>query len=163
MLIFSTNLSAINETKAFLSSKFEMKDLGHADVILGVKVIRTKEHYLLSQHHYVNKLVSMFLDSDAKYACTPFDSNFHLKKNLGTAVNQSQYAKIIGSVMFLTNCTRPDISFAVNRLSRYTSNPNKDHWKALIRILRYIKGTADWGLKFTGHPKNLEGYCDANW
>ncbi|CAN1310245.1 Retrovirus-related Pol polyprotein from transposon TNT 1-94 [Linum perenne] len=92
MLIFSSNLEAISETKTFLSSHFEMKDMGEVDVILGVKVIKL-----------------------------------------------------------------------VNRLSRYTSNPSSDHWIALRRVLKYLKGTANWGLKFKGYPPILEGYTDANW
>ncbi|CAN1246025.1 Retrovirus-related Pol polyprotein from transposon TNT 1-94 [Linum grandiflorum] len=163
MLIFSSDMSAITETKAFLSSKFEMKDLGPADVILGIKVFKTQNSYTLSQEHYVSKLLKMFLEEGYGSVSTPFDSNFHLKKNLGQTVNQQQYAKIIGSLMFLTNCTRPDVYFAVNRLSRYTSNPSEDHWRGLTRVLRYLKGSADLGLKFTGHPNILEGYCDANW
>ncbi|KAL0413798.1 UNVERIFIED_CONTAM: Retrovirus-related Pol polyprotein from transposon TNT 1-94 [Sesamum radiatum] len=62
-----------------------------------------------------------------------------LKKNKGDSVSQADYAKIIGSVMFLMNYTRPDIAYAVSRLSRYTHNPNKDHWDALRRLLRYLK------------------------
>ena len=61
------------------------------------------------------------------------------------------------------NCTRPDIAFAVNRLSRYTHNPSYDHWNALNRILRYLKGTATYGICYTGYPPVLEGYTDANW
>uniref|UniRef100_A0A2N9I4V3 Reverse transcriptase Ty1/copia-type domain-containing protein n=1 Tax=Fagus sylvatica TaxID=28930 RepID=A0A2N9I4V3_FAGSY len=65
--------------------------------------------------------------------------------------------------MFLMNCTRPDIAYAVSRLSRYTHNPSHEHWTALTRLLRYLKGTMDLGLHFAGYPIVLEGYCDANW
>ena len=65
--------------------------------------------------------------------------------------------------MFLMNCTRPDIAFAVSRLSRYTHCPSEQHWVALRRVLRYLCGTMSWGLNFVGHPLVLEGYCDANW
>ncbi|CAN0838583.1 Retrovirus-related Pol polyprotein from transposon TNT 1-94 [Linum grandiflorum] len=163
MLIMSTNMSAISMTKAFLSSRFEMKDLGPADVILGIKVTRTETGYTLSQEHYVNKIVSIHLDDHLSTASTPFDSNSHLEKNQGEPIDQSKYARIIGSLMFLTNCTRPDVSFAVNRLSRYTSNPNEEHWTALYRVLRYLKGTSSRGLRYSGHPSVIEGYCDANW
>ena len=60
------------------------------------------------------------------------------------------------------NCTCPDIAYAVNKLSRFTSNPSKDHWKALVRVLRYIKYTKDYGLHYTKYPAVLEGYSDAN-
>ena len=61
------------------------------------------------------------------------------------------------------NCTRPDIAYAISKLSRYTSNPGEDHWKAIIRVLRYLRFTRDHGLNFTRYPAVLEGYCDANW
>ena len=78
-------------------------------------------------------------------------------------MSQSKYAKIIGSVMFLMNCTRPDIAYAISRLSRYTHNPSHEHWTALTRLLRYLKGTMDLGLHFAGYPIVLEGYGDVNW
>jgi len=59
----------------------------------------------------------------------------HLKKNKGPSVSQSEYAKILGGVMFLTNYTRPDISYVNSRLSCYTHNPIKEHWNALFRLL----------------------------
>ena len=65
--------------------------------------------------------------------------------------------------MFLMNCTRPDIAYAISRLSRYTHNPAYEHWNALTRLLRYLKGTMNLGLTYTGRPIVLEGYCDANW
>ncbi|KAF5959243.1 hypothetical protein HYC85_000452 [Camellia sinensis] len=65
--------------------------------------------------------------------------------------------------MYLMNCTRPDIAYAISKLSRYTSNPGEDHWKAIIRVLRYLRFTCDHGLNFTRYPAVLEGYCDANW
>ena len=74
-----------------------------------------------------------------------------------------RYSQIIGSLMYLASATRPDISFAVCKLSRFVSNPGDDHWRALERVMRYLKGTMSYGIRYTGHPKVLEGYCDANW
>ena len=74
-----------------------------------------------------------------------------------------RYSQIIGSLMYLASATRPDISFAVCKLSQFVSNPRDDHWRALERVMRYLKGTMSYGIRYTGHPKVLEGYCDANW
>jgi hypothetical protein len=60
-------------------------------------------------------------------------------------------------------CTRPDFAFAVGKLSRYTSNPSVNHWRAVHRVLRYLKGTMNFGLKYVGSPSVLEGYSDACW
>ncbi|KAL0288805.1 UNVERIFIED_CONTAM: Retrovirus-related Pol polyprotein from transposon RE2 [Sesamum angustifolium] len=65
--------------------------------------------------------------------------------------------------MFIINYTRPDIAYAVSRLSRYTHNLNKEHWNALHRLLRYLKGTVDLCLHFNKFPAVIEGFCDANW
>ena len=161
MLIFGTHIDAINETKRFLSSQFEMKDMGETDVILGVKVTKTSNGFSLSQSHYVEKVLKKFNSFDVVPVKTPYDASIHLKKNKGNSVSQSEYAKIIGSLMFLMNYTRPDIAYAVSRLSRYTHNPGRDHWNALRGLLKYLRGTMDWGLHYVGFPAVLEGYCDA--
>jgi hypothetical protein len=65
--------------------------------------------------------------------------------------------------MYLASATRPDISYAVSKLSRFVSNPGEVHWQALERVLRYLKGTMSYGIHYTGYPRVLEGCCDANW
>ena len=140
-----------------------MKDLGEAEVILGVKVTRTENGFTLSQPHYVEKILKRFDNFDVNSVRTPYDSSIQLKKNFGIGVFQNEYAKIIGSLMFLMNYTRPDIAYDVSRISRYTHNLDRDHWCALKRLLSYLRGTIDWGLHFIGFPQALEGYCDANW
>ena len=65
--------------------------------------------------------------------------------------------------MYVMNCTRPDIAYAVNKLSRFTSNPGPNHWIALVRVLRYLRYTLNSGLHYTTYPAVLEGYSDANW
>ena len=163
MLIFGKDMTIVNEAKEFLSSQFEMKDLGEVDTILGVRVLRNPEGISLSQSHYVEKVLRKFDSFEVIPAKTPYDPNVHLVKNLRDSVSQIEYAKIIGSVMFLMNCTRPDIAYAVSRLSRYTHNPSGEHWNALRRLLRYLKGAIDVKLNFSKFPAVLEGYCDANW
>ena len=61
------------------------------------------------------------------------------------------------------NYTRPDISYVVNRLRRYTHNPRKEHWTTIDRVLKYPRGTMNFGLTYCGFPTILEGYSDANW
>ena len=67
------------------------------------------------------------------------------------------------SLLYILNRTRPDVAYAVGRLSRYTSNPSEEHWKALERIFRYLKGALDYSLLFSNYLEVLEGYSDANW
>ena len=163
MLIMGTSKDVIMSTKKLLSSIFDMKDLGLADVNLGIQIKRNNEGYILTQSHYVEKILNKYNQSNCKVELTPFDANCKLKKNTGDAVSQLQYSQVIGSLMYLMNATRPDIAYSVSRLSRYTSNPRKDHWEALVRVLRYLKYTITYGLHYTKYPPVLEGYSDANW
>ena len=94
---------------------------------------------------------------------TLVDVNLHLSKNNGKCLSQQEYAQAIGSLMYVMNCTRPDIAYVVSKLSRYTSNPSSDHWKTIGRVLRYLKYTQNYGLHYSKYPAVLEEYCDANW
>ena len=87
---------------------------------------------------------------------TPYDANSQLKKNRSESVPQLEYAQIIGSLMHLMNHKRPDIAYKVCRLSRYTHSPNHDHWNALVRLLRYLKGTKNYGIFYSGFLNLLE-------
>jgi hypothetical protein len=69
---------------------------------------------------------------------------------------------MIGSLMYLASATRPDISFAVSKLSRFTSNLGDDHWRVLERVMYYLVGTIDYRIHYSRYPAVLEGYSDAN-
>ena len=164
ILIFGTNLNVIEEVKNFLSKNFDMKDLGVADVILNIKLQKGENGGVtLMQSHYVEKILSRFGYSDCKPVSTPYDPSLILRKNKRIMRDQLRYSQIIGSLMYLASATRPDISYAVSKLSRFVSNPGDDHWRALERVMRYLKATASYGIHYTGYPKVLEGFSDANW
>ncbi|KAL0320072.1 UNVERIFIED_CONTAM: Retrovirus-related Pol polyprotein from transposon TNT 1-94 [Sesamum radiatum] len=163
MLIMGSNRDVILTTKRMLTKHFDMKDMGLADVIFGIKISKTSDGLALSQSHYVENILKKFKAYDSPPAKTPVDLNLHLAKNKGEPEGQIEYSRIIGSLMYIMNCTRPDIAYAVNKLSRFTSNSSKNHWKGLIRVLRYLKYTSNYGLHYTRYPTVLEGYSDANW
>ena len=73
------------------------------------------------------------------------------------------YANVVGSLMYAMLYTRPDICFAVGMVSRYQSSPGEAHWKAVKRILRYLKGIADYSLCYQGSNLTVRGYTDADW
>nr|GEV61341.1 ATP phosphoribosyltransferase 1, chloroplastic [Tanacetum cinerariifolium] len=104
MLIIGSNDKMIKSTKDILKSKFDMKDMGLANVIRGIKIIQTHNGLVLSQAHYVEKILNTHNAWDSGLARTPIDTS-----------------------------TRPDLACAVNKLSRYTSNPSDAHWKAMTR------------------------------
>ena len=163
MLIFGTDIERVKETKNFLASQFEMKDLGEADVILGIKIIRSANGLTLTQSSYIEKVLKRFGHFDDKPAPTPFDPSIKLMRNSSDVLDQLTYSHIVGSLMYAMHCTRPDIGYAVGTLSKFTSNPGVEHWNALIRVLRYLKGTINVGLHYSTFPIVLEGYSDATW
>nr|GFC44940.1 zinc finger, CCHC-type [Tanacetum cinerariifolium] len=105
------NDKMIKSTKDMLKLKFDMKDMGLADVIFGIKIIRTQNGLVLSQAHYVDKILNTHNAGDSSQARTPIDTS-----------------------------TRPDLAYAVSRLSRYTSNPSYARWKAITRDSRSTSG-----------------------
>lgn len=127
MVIIGSNKEIIQKTKNMLSGKFDMKDMGLADVILEIKSLE------LLMELFCLKLImrKQYLRDSKKYssgvAKTSIDPSLHVTKNSCEAVSQLEYAHVIGSLMYLTNCTRSDLVHTVNVLSRYTSNPGHKH------------------------------------
>jgi hypothetical protein len=73
------------------------------------------------------------------------------------------YRQLIGSLMYLVN-TRPDICYAVSVLSQFMSQPRQTHWIAAKHVLRYLRGTVGYGLRYaSGVDMRLQGYADADW
>ncbi|KAM1080132.1 hypothetical protein TB2_014476 [Malus domestica] len=140
-----------------------MKDLGEASVILGLKITRSEHGFSLDQSHYIEFFLRKYNYFDCKPACTPYDPSVKLFKNTSDSVKQSEYVSIIGSLRFATDCTRPDISYAVGVLCRFTSRPSLEHWHAIERLMRYLKRTMNFILHYEKFPVVLEGYSDANW
>ena len=95
---------------------------------------------------------------------TPMASNLKLLSDASSqAVDATMYRQMIGSLMYLTN-TRPYIFFLVNTLSQFLMDLRHVHLIAAKHILRYLKGTVDYGLKYEVNQNiNLEGYVDSDW
>nr|GEV49733.1 zinc finger, CCHC-type [Tanacetum cinerariifolium] len=163
MLIVGSNDNMIKSTKDMLKSKFDMKDMGLDDVILEIKIIRTQNGLVLSQAHYVDKILNTHNAEDSGLARTPIDTSLHLSKNRGVGVAQLEYSRIIGMLMYLMMSSRPDLAYVVSRLSRCTSNSSNAYWKTITKVLQYLRYSRDYGLHYDRHPAVFEGYSDANW
>ena len=96
---------------------------------------------------------------------TLFDSSVYLfsVNNNDEIFNQKDYAGIIGSLRYATDCTRLDIAYAVGVLSRFTSKPNKDHWLAIERGMRYLISTKSYGLFYEKYPAVIGAFSDVDW
>lgn len=105
----------------FLSSNFLLKDVGVTDVILGIRMLIDNDSLILSQSNYIELLKKTnHLDCDP--ASTSFDPDFKLESNTGKPIAHLEHAKVIRCLMYAMTCTRPDIVFAIGKLSRYTNN-----------------------------------------
>ena len=172
ILLAGNNKLLIESTKAWLSSTFDMKDMGEASYVLGVKITRdrAKRFLSLSQENYVQKILERFGMSTCKPIDTPVERNTSLSKSMVPKNDEERgrmarvpYSSAVGSLMYAMLCTRPDICYAVGLVSRFQSNPGVAHWQAVKRILRYLKGTSDYVLCYQGKDLQLIGYSDADW
>ncbi|GJZ62643.1 zinc finger, CCHC-type containing protein [Tanacetum coccineum] len=143
--------------------KFSMKDMGEADVILGIKIKHENKGIVITQSHYIEKILKKFNRKDCSPMSTPMDPVEKLKLITGKPMDQLKYYRAIGCLMYAMTSTRPDIAYAVGRLSRFISNPSRQHWQAITRVFKYLKGTMNYGLSYMGYPSVLEGYSDASW
>ncbi|GJR34106.1 zinc finger, CCHC-type containing protein [Tanacetum coccineum] len=153
MLIFGTDQNQVDKTKKFLSSKFSMKYMGEADVILVIKIKRENKGIVITQSHYIEKILKKFNHEDCSPVSTPMDPVEKIKPNAGKPVDQLEYSRAIGCLMYVMTSTRPDIAYAVGRLSRFTSNPSRQHCQAITRVFKYLKvfllggGAISWASK----------------
>ncbi|GBP89947.1 Copia protein [Eumeta japonica] len=103
---------------------------------------------------------------DCKPVWTPCDPNTQLKRaeNEEEILRNVPYQEAIGCLLYLSQGTRPDITYIVNSLSRYNGQPTAEHWTTLKRVFRYLKATIDYKLTYHGNSEgNITGYCDADW
>ena len=173
ILLASSDIGLLHETKNFLSKNFEMKDLGDASFVLGIQILRDRSQGILrlSQKGYIEKVLSRFGMSSCSPGETPVakGDKFSLsqcpKNDLEIKEMQKiPYASAVGSLMYAQVCTRPDIAFIVGMLGRYLSNPGMDHWKAAKRVMRYLQKTKDFMLTYR-RSDSLEiiGYSDSDY
>ncbi|XP_028097981.1 uncharacterized protein LOC114297713 [Camellia sinensis] len=164
MIITGDDLDGIHELKHFLSSHFEMKDLGSVSYFLGLEISSTPSGLYLTQAKYASDLLSCAGLTDSKTAPTPLKYNARLTSLEGTLLSDATlYRQLVGSLVYLS-ITRPDISHAVHIVSQFLSAPRSTHYAAILRILRYVKGTLFHGLHYSAHtPLELCAYSDAGW
>ena len=169
-LIFYKCEEKLKELKASLSENFKMKDMGMAKGCIGMRINQTSNGIELDQSIYINEILKKFKMEDCKPMGTPSDTNSKLSINMVNDESESEnlnnipYQQAVGSLLFLSQGTRPDIAFSVNDVSWFNTNYNIAHWKAVKRIFRYLKNTINYKLCYTFTDKNeLRGYSDADW
>eukprot|EP00253_Pinus_taeda_P032099 PITA_32099 len=164
LIITGSSAHLIHEIKQDLCRTFDMTDLGLLHYCLGIEVWQTENNIFLSQSKYAKNLVDRFRMQDCKPATTPMEPGLKLSaQSSSPPVDETLFRQLVGSLIYLT-ATRPDISFSVSYISRFMSAPKADHWIAAKRVLRYVRGTSDYGLLYTrSSDPILSGYTDSDW
>jgi hypothetical protein len=174
LLIGAESQRGISTISEALASKFKMRMLGEPKVFLGmqIKYDRKKKLMSMSQQQYIDELVDRFGVGHLPPRNLPMNPAADLHKlQDGETMTAQPYSSLVGALMFLSVCTRPDISFAVHKLAQYLSKPGERHWEAAVSLLRYLKGTREMGIRVgsqggrgggtstTGSPFLAEYFC----
>ena len=163
-LIASKHMAGVEHAKKVMRSSFDIRDLGEAKYFLGMEIERDRAGgtIKLSQTKSIVDAVARCGLDDAKINRVPIHVSTHLTKTGSKPIDKTQvpYMELVGTLLYLASCTRPDISQAVGALSRYMAQPTEQHWKAAKGVLRYLSGTTTVGIAFSKGGSSLVGYCD---
>ncbi|CAN6698705.1 unnamed protein product [Malus baccata var. baccata] len=164
MVVTGDDTEEIKRLQGYLSSEFEMKDLGGLKYFLGIEVARSRDGIYLSQRKYVLDILSETGMLACKLVETPIVQNHHLAIYQDQVpTNKERYQRLVGRLIYLS-LTRPDIAYAVSIVSQFMHAPSEDHMAAVMRILSYLKGAPSRGLIFRKHGHmEVKGYTDADW
>jgi hypothetical protein len=164
IILTGSTLAAMDALIRELSTVFPVKDLGDLNFFLGVEVTRVSTGILLSQQRYICDILKRTNLSLVKPISSPLSAATSLSKFSGsTFEDPTLYRQTVGALQYLS-LTRPDIGFAVSKVSQFMHEPHDLHWTAVKRILRYLKSTADYGLFINKcSSSQLYAYSDADW
>ena len=170
ILLATNDKGMMHGVKQLLSKNFDMKDMGEASYVIGIKIHRDRSRGILglSQETYINKILERFRMKDCSPSVAPIMKGDKLSLNQcpkndleNESMKNIPYASVVGSLMYAQVCTRPDIAYAVGVLGRYQSNPGVDHWRAAKKVMRYLQGTKDYMLMYRQTDNlDLVGYSD---
>ena len=176
ILIAANNIEAVLEVKEFIKEKFAIKDLGPVKHVLGIHVNHNilDGHLTLDQSKMTQKIVTEFDKYNVPLVNSARGKSLGLKHIealpmtpglvLGSTsslpedevgspeyvdVSKLPYMRLVGCVLYLMTCTRPDISLATTSVSRFMQKPLYVHWLACLHLVRYLKGTTDYGISFS--------------
>ncbi|MBW0535199.1 hypothetical protein O181_074914, partial [Austropuccinia psidii MF-1] len=159
----------VGSFKKEISEEFDIKDVGSADLMLGVKINHSKDFISLDQQHFTESLLELYGMSMCKTVSTPLPPHSHLGPPNNEEVTKFKqlnvnYRSAIGSINYLSTATRPDLSHAVSTLSQFLENPGIQHWNAFLHVLKYLNGTQEMGLVYTRNcSRGIRAYSDADW
>ena len=164
LIIMGSSPEEIDMFKISKKDRFEMTDFGLLNSYLGIQVMQEEDEIKICQTRYALKILNMFNMSDCNASKTPMECRLKLNRDgEGSEVEPTLFRRIIGCLRYLT-LTRPDLIYSVSYLSPFMSKPYSNHMTAAKRILRYVKGTTDYGLKYKSDKEcELIGYYDCDY
>ena len=188
LIIAGSSKAVTDRIKMLMKKRYSMKDLGDVDEILGcrVHVDSSLGTVTMNQKKYTEGLLEKYLKPGSTWCDTPADNKLVLvptpstdttnnnSNNNNNSVDMS-YREVVGSLLWLSLGTRPDITYAVSQVAKFSSNPGPQHWEAVHRIIRYLHGTRTLGLTYHAHQHGSDdspvtltsmkphGYVDADY
>nr|KYP56497.1 Retrovirus-related Pol polyprotein from transposon TNT 1-94 [Cajanus cajan] len=168
IIITGSSSQFIQQITDQLNSTFSLKQLGQLDYFLGIKIKHLPDKSLLmTQSKYIQDLLHKTSMAEAHPISSPMLSGCKLSKTGADLFHDpTLYRSVVGALQYAT-LTRPEISFAVNKVCQFMANPLDSHWVAVKRILRYLKGTLSHGLHMKsvvlGKPFSITAMCDSDW
>lgn len=164
IVIASKSLNRVNEFKASITTRFEAKDMGELTSVLGVEIdySRDKGTMSISQEVYIERVLEQFGFKESRPVGSPSQPGQRLTSS-GIETDSCSFRQAVGSLMYCMLLTRPDLAYPVSEVSRFVEKPTQEHWNALKRIFKYLRGSSNCVLKYArGTEVSLQGYCDAD-
>ena len=171
-LYYANNDQVRMEFKLSLKNKFNLTLMGIAKWYLGMRIWQQKDYIILDQDQYVKNITTRFekrFKHPFKLKDSPLPSSFIPTKKDSPSTDSEvreikirfgnlNYWSVIGALLYVSCCTRPDISFAVNKLAKFANNPGASHFRALLHLIGFLKGNSNKGLKFYKDISTTELY-----
>ena len=165
-IITGSSPKMINSLKVSLRAEYRLTDLGPIKHCLGWEITRDRPNRTLciGQRQYITDLLRTYNVQKEKFKSCPASNITLIPLDKSEERIDRPYLELLGAVLYIANCTRPDISYAVSELSRYSSHPGRIHWDELMRILYYLNETKDHGIVYKGSlSPEISGFVDASY
>jgi hypothetical protein len=167
MLLAAKDVRLLKDLCLLVEGRFKSRILGEPKYFLGMNVHYGREQkvVVLSQQTYIGAIIDRYGLRTVLPRTLPMDPGMMMAGAITTENNwYPEYGSLVGALLFLAVCTRPDISFAVGILSKFVSRPQKQHWDAAVNLVGYLRGTPDVGVALGKIGDGmLCGYADSDW
>lgn len=163
LIIAASSEIVLNSVKRMLADRFKMKDLGKLNHFLGIDFNQIENQVKMSRKRYVNKILDRFEMQNCRLRETPCEPKLEYSEDAQKMKEPKKYREAEGSLIYLSTCTRPDLSYVVSKLSQHFADLTEEHWSMVKHVFRYLKNTTEQELCFKRSDTERLGlrvYCD---